>query len=513
MTNTSDSDTPSAAWIERMVEIDKAVRSGQQMTLSESGNALTEVHRFMSNLQRMHSASLKDAFLSHPAGCPDRIGQYQVRRILGAGGFAIVYQASDLHREREVAVKIPLPPSLVSEAERRRCTQGLRLTKHLDHQHIVPVYEAGEDGPISFIACEYCTGPTLSSWLTEHRQMAPVNAAKLVTQLADAVAYSHGQGILHQDLKPANVLLFPNSTAENESFPFIPKLSDFGLASVIESAAAATRSSMILGTPLYLAPEQIAPVSAASGTVTDVYGLGGILYELLTGQTPFDGKTVIEVLESIRTGKMTPVRKQNPQVPRDLAVICEKALSIFPTDRYSSAADLRDDLQRFVKGESIQGRPLGTVVQTIRSLLAAPRVSEAAGYVILSHAALLFWILTWPISLLLNFPMTRGTSMGELAPYIVPLAMLHLFSCVLGYLIGQRKYWAAITSTLLGGTLSLFVFSVLMRWISPPYPSLYVNVRTRDVVYLLLFSIFTMQSLLCLCACIAMRRQRIISTR
>ncbi|HWL09808.1 MAG TPA: serine/threonine-protein kinase [Planctomicrobium sp.] len=506
MTDPNDNVSPSDDWVERMVELDRAVRSTLRSTPADDGSDLTEAQKLMANLQLMHSPLLKGVFRSPATGIPVRIGRYEIQRMLGAGGFAVVYQSRDQRLNRDVAVKIPLPPGLLNPDARQRFVQEAQLAAQLDHPHIVPAYEAGEDGPVPFIAYAYCSGPTLAQWLKENGPVSAASAATLMVSLADAVAYSHDQGILHRDLKPANVLLFPTRHATDQQFPFIPKLADFGLAKLMESAAADTGSSVILGTPLYMAPEQIEATHSSSGTATDVYGLGGILYELLTGQPPFCGETVVQVLESIRAGKMTRVRKINSRVPYELAVICEKALAIRPQDRYSSAAALRDDLHRFLKGEFIQGRPVGIVVQAVRSLRAAPRVNEASGYVILSHLAMLCWICAWPLGILVGLPMTHGTTLEELVPYTAPLAVMHVFSIALGWLIGRRNIWAAAISAALGGLLSLFVFSVLVRWINPPYPSIYPNERTRDIVFLLLFSIFLMQILLCSCAWLSLRR-------
>jgi len=505
MTNPIGPDDTTLEWVQKLIEIDEAVRSGTAPDETALGEDFAQAPRLMRNLQAMHAVSRQPEPLSHPAGIPDKIGRYHLQRMIGAGGFAIVYLARDDRLRRDVAIKVPLPPGLLNLNSRQRFLQEAQLAAQLDHPHIVPAYEAGEDGPIPFIAYAYCSGPTLSDWLKSHGPMEPLLAAGLVSRLADAVSYSHDRGILHRDLKPANVLLFPSRRGDDQKFPFTPKLSDFGLAKLMESAATETGSSVILGTPIYMAPEQIETSLGGSPTSPDVYGLGGILFEVLTGHPPFAGETVVKVLETVRNGKFEKVRKRNPAVPQEIAVICEKALSIRPEDRYHSAAEMQADLDRFLNGERITGRPPSARRRAVRSLESSARISEAAGYVILSHIVILCWICAWPFATLFGFAMTDGMSLADLMPYTLPLIVVHSLFILLGWQISRRREWAALLSAVAGGLLSLFVFAVLVRWISPPYPSVYQNERTRDIIFLLLLWVFAVHTLLCSVAWKAIR--------
>lgn len=499
---------PSAEWVEQMAALDEALRAGQPPVFPLPAEKDLAARRLIANLQMMHVSELKEAFPLRSPGIPERIGRYQIRCILGAGGFAIVYQGWDRHLSRDVAVKVPLPPGLLNLDTRQRFVQEAKLAAQLDHPHIVPAYEAGEDGPVPFIAYAYCSGPTLAAWLKEHGLMAPSDAASLMVHMADAVSYSHNMGILHRDLKPANVLLFPITNSPSQDFPYTPKLSDFGLAKLIESAATDTGSSMILGTPLYMAPEQIQATQTVSMTTTDIYGLGGILYELLTGQPPFQGETVLQVLDAIRSGKIESMRKINSHIPHDLAVICEKAIAVLPEDRYSSAAELRDDLLRFLRGDPIQGRTASLAVQTLRTLRAGSRISEAATAMILGHMALLLWITTWPVAVFFGLPIVDGVKLNQVLPYTPPLVGVHAICIWLGVQTGRRRLWAAAASTVICGMLSLFVFAILQRWVAPPYQSIYAELRTRNSIFVLLFCIFGLQTLLSGCAWLALTSRK-----
>ncbi|WP_437185303.1 serine/threonine-protein kinase [Planctomicrobium sp. SH668] len=508
MTSDSTNGDPSLGWVHNAINIDESLRSGAPTRFSQSTPSDGNLSWLLSNLQRMHAPPAT----SYPArlmtGAPEKIGRYVVRRTIGSGGFAVVYHAFDPHLHREVAVKIPLPLRLLNEEVRTRFVQEARLAAQLDHPHIVPAFEAGEDGPIPFIAYAYCSGPTLAAWIQSHPQLKPQAVAELMAQLADAVEYSHQQGILHRDLKPANVLLFPTSKPISDDFAFIPRLADFGLAKLVEAVSTDTRSSVIIGTPSYLAPEQIDAVNPKSISATDIYGLGIIMYETLTGHPPYRGKNVVQVLEEIREGTIEPLRVINLQIPKDLAVICEKAMSRDPADRYSSAADFRDDLNRYLRGEKITARPLGVGAQIFRALTAPSRISEASAFLIISFTAMGFWMALWPVGGLLGFATSSVIPASEIIGYTLPLMINSIIAIVLGWQVGRGKVWAAVVATVLGAGLCGIAISVLCQWIQPFFPQVYSDPRTREIVYLLLLCLFVSQTILSACAWGAIRRQR-----
>jgi WD40 repeat protein/tRNA A-37 threonylcarbamoyl transferase component Bud32 len=293
----------------------------------------------------------------HDGLAEGQVGRFRILRLLGGGGGGMVFLAYDPELRREVALKMPRLEALFTPELRQRFVREARAAAGLDHPNLVPVYEVGEANGMCFLVSAYCRGGSLAERLK--RQTVPVRlnwAAELLIQLADAVQYVHGHGVYHRDIKPGNILLDAKALPSAGELPFTPRLCDFGLAKLREAQTELTRSGVVLGTPSYMAPEQVEGRKREIGPATDVYGLGAVLYELLTGRPPFKGGSDAETLRQVLAEEPVPPRRLRRDVPRDLETICLKCLHKEPAWRYGSAADLAGELRRFRANEPIRAR-------------------------------------------------------------------------------------------------------------------------------------------------------------
>jgi tRNA A-37 threonylcarbamoyl transferase component Bud32 len=272
---------------------------------------------------------------------------YEVLEELGRGGMGVVYKARHLKLNRLVALKMILAGEHAGAELVTRFQVEAEAVAQLQHPHVVQIFEVGEHEGQSFLALEFVPGGSLAERLDETPWPAE-QAAELIETLARAMDVAHQRGIVHRDLKPENVLLTENSQ---------PKITDFGLAKRLEMQTGVTQTGMVVGTPSYMAPEQAAGKKDI-GPPADVYALGAILYRLLTGHPPFVAPTTFDTLALVLEQEPTPVRKRNPSAPRDIETITLKCLQKQPEARYASAAELADDLHRFLEGEPIRAQRL-----------------------------------------------------------------------------------------------------------------------------------------------------------
>src|SRR5262245_27685604 len=310
---------------------------------------------------------------------PPSVPGYEILGELGRGGMGVVYKARQVSLGRLVALKMILAGAHASADDRKRFRAEAEAVARLQHANIVQIHEIGESEGHPFFSLEFVEGPSLAQRLAGNPLRA-ADAAALVETLARAVHYAHERGIVHRDLKPANVLLqIADCRLQIETIPrdgqaasssaksaisnlqsAIPKIADFGLAKQLGADAGQTRTGAVMGTPDYISPEQAAGAKGV-GPAADVYSLGAILYECLTGRPPFRNDTPLDTLLQVTSVEPMPPSRLQPKVPRDLETICLKCLEKEPHARYATARDLADDLQRFVQGRPIAARPVGRV--------------------------------------------------------------------------------------------------------------------------------------------------------
>jgi serine/threonine-protein kinase len=307
-----------------------------------------------------------------------KVPGYRVEGLLGRGGMGVVFRAWHHRLNRPVALKMMLAGAYAGPRERERFQREAEAVAGLLHPNVVPVYDVGDADGRPYFTMELVDGGSLAQALTG--TPLPVDrAADLVSTLAAAVQAAHAAEIVHRDLKPGNVLLTTDD---------VPKVSDFGLARRLSDEAGLTQSGVALGTPCYMAPEQAGGTGNSIGPAADVYSLGAILYELLTGRPPFRGETAAETVQQLLTHDAVPPSRLNPRVSRDLETICLKCLRKEPRQRYASAAALAEDLDRFLRGEAIAARPERLPGRLARRVRRRPIVSAAVAAATLAAVAL-----------------------------------------------------------------------------------------------------------------------------
>lgn len=312
------------------------------------------------------------------------IAGYEILGVLGRGGMGVVYKARHVQLNRLVALKMILAGGHAGPEQRERFLVEARAVARLQHPHIVQIHEIGEHEGQPYFSLEFVDGGSLARHLDGTPQ-PPSDAARLVEVLAQATHVAHQKGIVHRDLKPANILLSlrRDLRASTNVLPApslrlnqcMPKITDFGLAKQLDDESGQTRTGAVMGTPSYMASEQAEGRIHDIGARTDVYALGAILYEMLTGRPPFKAATVLETLEQVRTVEPVPPSRLQPNLPRDLETICLKCLEKELHKRYFSAEALTEDLHRFLNGEPIQARPVGQSERMLKWAKRQPMVA------------------------------------------------------------------------------------------------------------------------------------------
>ena len=305
---------------------------------------------------------------ARPIDVPRRVGRYDLVRAIGGGSFGTVHEAVDTELGRRVAVKLPRHAADARLEEHTRFVREAHNLARLSHPAIVPVLDAGWSDGQFYIVFSLVEGPTLAERIRDGL-LEPGAVAQIIATLGDALDHAHHQGIVHRDVKPSNILFDTRGS---------PWLTDFGLAMCRDSGATLTTDGQLLGTPAYMAPEQAAGDAHRVDGRSDVYSLGAILYECLTGQLPFLGSPSA-ILDQIRYCEPVPPRRMGARIDRDLEVICLTALEKRPVDRYHTAAALADDLRRYLAGEPIHARPPGPARRLVKWARRRPATAALAG--------------------------------------------------------------------------------------------------------------------------------------
>jgi ribosomal protein S27E len=328
------------------------------------------------------------------------IGRFDLVTRLGVGGFGTVWKARDRELDRTVAVKIPRRGQL-TPAEIDQFFREARAAAQLRHPNIVPVHEVGRDGESLFIVSDLVRGVTLTDWLTAN-SISSREVAELCIPIADALHHAHEQGVVHRDLKPSNIMIDESGR---------PHLTDFGLAKREIGEITMTVDGQILGTPGYMSPEQARGQSHWTDRRTDVYSFGVILFQLLAGELPFRGNAQMQIHQRLTEDAPDP-RKLNRHIPRDLATICLKCMEREPGRRYSTAIELAEELNRFLRGEPIRARPVSRPARLARWAKRKPWIATTAALTIfLAIAGPLGFV---RIETLERFVQTRMTERGKL---------------------------------------------------------------------------------------------------
>ncbi|MFK7769266.1 MAG: protein kinase [Mariniblastus sp.] len=303
------------------------------------------------NETRRNEENFKEYINDDSESWPSKIGRFELQEPIGRGGFGVVFLAHDPNLGRDIALKIPRPEVVTTPELKSRFVREGRASAALSHPNIVPVFESGQVGSICYLASQFVDGETLEQWQSNQETIALAPAAKIVSTLAEAISHAHQRGILHRDIKPANVMLAQND--ENDVSGKV-RIMDFGLAKVIGESSEFSRTNAIVGTPAYMSPEQANQKDATEAS--DIYSLGAILFQLLTGKPPLLKESFLETISAVANEDAVPPSKFRNDIPKDLDAITLKCLEKDPRKRYRSAFDLHRDLNAWLGGKPVVAR-------------------------------------------------------------------------------------------------------------------------------------------------------------
>ena len=332
--------------------------------LSDVGSMVESTSAATSTL---HLVIPEDAPL--PEGAPTQLGNYELLEMIARGGMGVVYKARHTGLDRVVALKMIRSGILATPKDVERFQREARSAAKLHHPNIVTIHDIGEQAGQHYYTMDYVPGENLAE-RARTRPFSPRQAAEITAAVAGAIHCAHQQGVLHRDIKPANVILTPNQQ---------PRVLDFGLALILTDDSDLTQTGTPVGSPAYMPPEQAAGQTRRIDARSDVYSLGAMLYELLTGRPPFQAATTLETLQLVIANEAVSPRRLNPALPRDLETICLKCLEKAPNRRYQTARELADELDRFLKDEPIRARPISSPARLMRWCRRKPALAASLG--------------------------------------------------------------------------------------------------------------------------------------
>ena len=408
-----------------------------------------------------------ESFIACHGGLPEGrvIGPFNVRSLLGNGAFGVVYLAKDTRNDQNVALKLPRLEVLADSEKRQRFEIEASIGESLDHPGIVATLESGVADSLPYIATAWCNGSDLGRWLADcNAGLYPLpswrQAAELIADVAEAVHYAHQRGVAHRDLKPSNILLEHKFSEEGKDLgedglsQFRPKVSDFGLAKLSQAPITDTRSSLLIGTPVYMAPERISGQTRGDGetlsnqgaVLADIYSLGAILLELLTGKPPLSGSDYFGLVgNAVRMTNASPSSHAQgipTGLPNGLATVVSACLRNRPNFRYQSAADLASDLRRCLNGEPVQGQPVSCWT-SLRHCFASLNWTAIAGwFAVGSQILFTVWMVLSDL-FKIRFNLLTSEQYFELLPQLIWIAATtSLTTVVIGVLCIAGRHWA-----------------------------------------------------------------------
>jgi serine/threonine-protein kinase len=414
-------------------ELGNRLQAGERLDLeavvAEHPQHADDLRRYFPALQVL--AGLRETDSRPLSEKTNSVGDYEILEEIGRGGMGVVYKARHRSLDRRVALKMLRAGELATPADLQRFRNEAKIVANLDHPRIVPIYEVGEQDQRLYYTMKLIDGGSLMASLPSF-QTNPRAAAELVADIAQAVHHAHEQGILHCDLKPSNILLDKDGR---------PNISDFGLARWLETDGSLSESGVVVGTPSYMSPEQAAGRYRETSPLSDVYGLGAILYALLTGRPPFQGMTTLETLDQVRTLEPVPPTRLEAHVPRPLEAVCLKCLHKEPRLRYASARALAEDLQRYLAGLPTNARSAGLAARAWLWCRRPERIRDAGVMMVCFNATFCVWGLLGLLAVTLGFlrsdrPSAAGWNLA------LPVVCLYAPAVWLGVKVIQRRFWA-----------------------------------------------------------------------